>query len=664
LAEDAFPVSGTIDPKVFPFLLMDLNRQGATGSLKVDGPTYQKALYFRGGRVLFGSSNDPKDQLGSILIESGRVTPEQIEDVNTKVGPGNPLAKVLAESGFVSQRELSEAARAKVERILSDVLSYDTGSFDFEDGVLPKGAVDLKLAPDKLVLAAVRRIPDRAFVLRHIGGLDAVLSPTADASTRLHDLQAETSRLPEFLDGNRNLKDVAAAARLDEFEAAKVACGLMFLGLVERPAGQAPAAESGFAIVGDEEDLDLSQTARMAFVPEIGMGAPEEPKSPPAAELAFDPDRFAQPATPTLRSAPPDTVFIEPPMTAARPPEPPPPPEPTVSPEAPTLVAPPLVAPPAARRKVPSDTNPPSRPAADIRLPSLGDTGFEAAGAETLPKSKPPSRDDLAALDALLHSRSLEGPLTPLQKPQDPRWEPRFGHQPARPIRGRRAGGGMGRTLAIGLGLLLLVGALGAVGWFQFFRERPTPQRVAGPVRPSPVSTTTLPATLPTTLPAAADSTPAPAASTGAAVPATTLPRSASPMPAPAATPAATPAPPAARETSGGSLADARNAFQRGEFPRAARDFASSLRKSGPGSYSVQLLVACSEETLQKAVQSVAAHELFILPVDYRGRSCYRVCWGIYESEALARSATREIPDYFRKGGASPKPVATAAILP
>ena len=41
---DAFPISGTIDPKAFPYLLMDLQRHGATGSLKVEGPSYQKAL--------------------------------------------------------------------------------------------------------------------------------------------------------------------------------------------------------------------------------------------------------------------------------------------------------------------------------------------------------------------------------------------------------------------------------------------------------------------------------------------------------------------------------------------------------------------------------------------------------------------------------------------
>ena len=63
---------------------------------------------------------------------------------------------VLADTGYVSQRELSDAARAKVESILSDVIAYTAGNFEFEDGVLPKGAVDLKLPTERLVLAARR----------------------------------------------------------------------------------------------------------------------------------------------------------------------------------------------------------------------------------------------------------------------------------------------------------------------------------------------------------------------------------------------------------------------------------------------------------------------------------------------------------------------------
>ena len=229
---ESFPISGNIDPKSFPFLLMDLHRQGATGSLKVEGPSYPKALYYRSGRILFGSSNDPKDQLGAILIENGKITAEQLADVNTKVGPGNPLAKVLAESGFVSQRELGEAARIKVERILSDIIGYTTGAFEFEDGVLPKGAVDLKLATEKLVLASVRRIADRAFVLRHLEGLDVVLGAPA-RGPRWPRCARTSGDLPNHLDGHRSLKEAARLARIDEFDAAKIACGLLFLGLVE-----------------------------------------------------------------------------------------------------------------------------------------------------------------------------------------------------------------------------------------------------------------------------------------------------------------------------------------------------------------------------------------------------------------------------------------------
>src|SRR5260221_4232855 len=95
---EAFPVSGNIDPTTFPFLLMDLHRRGATGSLKVEGPSHPKALYFRGGRILFGASNDPKDQLGSILIDQAKITQQQLEDLNAKVGPRNPSAKYPAQT--------------------------------------------------------------------------------------------------------------------------------------------------------------------------------------------------------------------------------------------------------------------------------------------------------------------------------------------------------------------------------------------------------------------------------------------------------------------------------------------------------------------------------------------------------------------------------------
>lgn len=639
---EAFPVSGSIDPQTFPFVVLEFHRRGATGSLKVEGPTHHKAIYFRGGRMLFASSNDPKDQLGAILIESGKLTPEQLEDVNTKVGPGNPLAKVLSESGFVNNRELSEAARAKVERILSNVIAYESGSFEFEDGVLPKGAVDLKLPTEKVALAAVRRITDRGFVLRYIDDLQVVLSPNPAAADRLTDLQAEVGGLADHLDG-LTLKEAAAAARLDEFDAAKIACALLFLGLVER-ATHEPAledAEPAFDVPTAGDELDLSQTARVAFTevdePElmtasIPMGEPEAPAFHPARTLADPgPQPLFEPSS--LTESVPEPQFVATPVEERQEELPPPRDDAARAPES----------------FSPADYTPswsprPNYPETDLESETPSPTDSSP------PSASPPSREDLAALDTLMNARSIEGPLMPLDKPpaKDGGWEPRFGSRPS----AESHGGGHGRAILLGVGALLATGAL-AIAWLNNRgATAPTSTAATDVSPPAPATTLTTPTPVPTE-------------------PASTLP-SAAALPSTPPTTVRPPTPAAPRATPGAartnepkpSLATARTLLQNGQFPEAARGFAANLKGTAKSSYSLQLLVACSEETLQKAVSSVTAQELFIVPVQYKGHACYRVCWGMYDTEGRARSAAHGVPDYFRKGGARPKTVATSVILP
>jgi len=684
---DALPISGQIDPKAFPYLLMDLHRHGATGSLKVDGPSYQKALYYRGGRILFGSSNDPRDQLGSILIEEGKLTPEQLEDVNAKVGPGSPLAKVLADSGYVSQRELGEAARTKVERILSDVIAYETGSFEFEDGVLPKGAVDLKLSTERLVLAAVRRLDDRSFVLRHLGGLDVVLEPCAETDADAAEIQSETTVLLSQIDGRRTLKEAASISPLEEFETAKLACALLFLGIIQKSGGGVAAPTP---VVAESDDLDLAGTARLAFGDSRAGRVAANPLADavlpaPAAEAQpfFIPDSkelpqqqetvgfaFSNPASmvepepeldPTSFMAPPpdpDPPTIAPhlpptivggpmsePNRQARSSEPPPPPRPQ-APNPAVRGALPLVPPPS--RTPP----PPSVP--DIEVPPP-------------PAASRPSKEDLAALDALLNSQPSEGPLTPLEKPSAVRlqqpWEPRFGPQSGggrRPQTGSRV-----MPIALAAAGVVIVTAGAAGGWYWYsMRNKPAakPPNVAA-VRPtlSPTTLAAAPATDPAagTGPSAAPITTAAAATPAPATPTTIFPASA---PSPTAPPPKATSKPGTT-AGGGSVAEARSLMSKGDLSQAAHPFANNL-KTSTASYSVQLLVACSGDTVEKAVHNVQAQELFILPVNYKGRDCYRVCWGLYDSEAGASSAARSVPDYFMSGGAKPKVVPTSSILP
>jgi len=653
MVADSLPISGQIDPKSFPYLLVDLYRQGATGSLKVDGANHQKALYFRAGKVLFASSNDPKDQLGAILVESGKITEAQLDDVNQKVGQGNPLAKALSDSGVVSQRELSDAARAKVERILSDVISYDEGSFEFEDGVLPKGAVDLKLAPERLFIAAVRRVADRAFVLRHLDGLNVVLSPKPELRERLSEIESEVGGLPDHLDGMATLKDVASRIAVDEFDAAKIACGLLFLGLIEKGATAESAEASPFFMPAEEGgELDLSGGGAPQFggleadaSPSISFDDPQPSVSFAPEPETVEPSELLSPPQPAFASKSDETLvmgdlpsfsFAELSAPAKEPtPEPPPPPPPTQvgGGTGPLKIIPP---PKAAER-----TRPPQRP----------------------------SKDDLAALDELLGKKSPEGPLTPIAKPAD-EWKPQF--LPAKETsRGKKRSSDGGKFLLMG-GAALVVALLLGGGYYYWTTMAAAPVKVAA--QPSPTATTLAPAR---TL-AGAPSTEPPAAS---AAPTTTAP-AATPTPAPPTTLAAKPTPPAAttpekppvtttpaKPTAAtakpavppGGLGHARALLRKGQFPEAANAFLAGL-KAGKDPYALQILVACSADTLEKANVATAADDLFIVPVHYKGKDCYRVGWGVYDTEAKANAGARSVPAYFKEGGAKPKVVTITEI--
>ena len=74
----------------------------------------------------------------------------------------------------------------------------------------------------------------------------------------------------------------------------------------------------------------------------------------------------------------------------------------------------------------------------------------------------------------------------------------------------------------------------------------------------------------------------------------------------------------------------------------AARAFATHAK--GSGTHTLQVLVACVGETVTKAINSVDDAALFIVPLKLNGRSCYRVCFGLFDSEAAAQAAAGSVP--------------------
>jgi len=46
------------------------------------------------------------------------------------------------------------------------------------------------------------------------------------------------------------------------------------------------------------------------------------------------------------------------------------------------------------------------------------------------------------------------------------------------------------------------------------------------------------------------------------------------------------------------------------------------------------------------------------------GRSCYRICWGVYPDRPAAEAALGGVPAYYRQNGSRPRVSPLAEILP
>ena len=104
-------------------------------------------------------------------------------------------------------------------------------------------------------------------------------------------------------------------------------------------------------------------------------------------------------------------------------------------------------------------------------------------------------------------------------------------------------------------------------------------------------------------------------------------------------------------------------AFQQGDFARAAQLWRDGYVPSQRDGYTLQVLAACEISTLERLrTQVQPSGRLFVVPTEIGGRRCYRVAWGVYADPAAAEAALSGVPPYFTAGGGRPVPVSMARL--
>jgi len=621
----SFAEKGAVQDIEPAFFVGYLHQLKATGTLKFEDAPIQRAVYFRDGRILFSSSNAPEDQLGAILIAGGKISQEQFDALVTALEPKQSIAAALAQGGHVSQRDIGDAARRKVEQIVGSCCAQTTGRYEFEDGVLPKGALDLKLTTEKVLVSTFEVLEPSGFLTRVLKSPMAVL-----AQGEIVPADPDLARLREALDGMSSLADIGGTVGLPLAATEARAAVLVVLGAAS-------------VVTSQIESMRLPDTGETSpDLPALNLTDDSEPleAEPLEAEpLEAETIGFGQVSSGLGLSADTDSTLVMGGMEAA---------SPDPSAEATLIMGSGLIPKPA----------------------DPDETGSLRAGS-VRPRA---TTQDLDAVKELIGAPAPSPRPASSAIPQK-HWEPVLstaGRQ-GRKETGLSAVFHNPMVRRVG-GVVLLVAVIG-FGWMAYMASQ-TSQRVDRPA-PAPSAAATVAAVTPAGDPAgssalapppvAATTAPSSAGSPAAQPSATPLAR-ATPKPpsTPTPRPVSTPPPAVARSTPAPAPAvvgSGYDAMKAGRLSDAATIFTSAARTRS-GEFSVQLLVACSAQTVEKALMNDPSIDLLVLPATVGGKPCFRMMRGFYRTEEEASRAVLALPPYYVVEGAKPRAVAIRTVLP
>jgi tetratricopeptide (TPR) repeat protein len=287
------------------FQLLDLSQK--TGTLRVfsEPRADEGRVFFSNGKVVFASIRSSATPTEITLLNAGRITEADLTRARaskTNGRAGSDIVDLLVDIGAISQKELERQLKLHIESVVFELMSWSEGFFSFQERTRDHMPANARVAvsTESLLMEGARRIdewsriadivpnalviPELAPVLPHGDGQNAIGGPMLDLLP--HEWQVLT-----MIDGERDLRSIAASLGCDEFETAKIAYGLATTGIISlrRPA----RVSAELAVAGVDARLSLARSLTRAreyhqAVDELRRALREDPLMPAVyLDLAF-----------------------------------------------------------------------------------------------------------------------------------------------------------------------------------------------------------------------------------------------------------------------------------------------------------------------------------------------------------------------------------------
>ncbi len=221
------------------FQLLDLSRK--TGVLRVvsDIRHNRGTVYFDRGAVVYAEVESSTHPIGSMLVQSGRVSALDIQRATElqKEGDKRLLGEILVDIGAISAQDLAEQVKQQIEEVTFDMMNWREGYFSFteglDDGVPLK--TNVRIPTEALLMEGARRIDEWSRIERKItdlGLIPRLASVAEDSDPGMLNLLPVEWEVLVAIDNETDIRGIAKNLGKSEFDVAKIIFGLESAGVI------------------------------------------------------------------------------------------------------------------------------------------------------------------------------------------------------------------------------------------------------------------------------------------------------------------------------------------------------------------------------------------------------------------------------------------------
>jgi len=236
-------LKGNLSDFSFVQLLNLINLAKKTGALTIESGNWNVKLFFRNGKLSSAFLGRESVPIVRIMARARLLSGSQAASLAEKYkNLGDKEAGIsLMNSGHLTQGQIFSGIEFYLKEIVRTLFTWHEGAFDFWISELPpKEVIQVDLGLESLILEGSRQIRELEDLTSEIPSLDMSLRFTERSSVDFHQLNLNGAewRVVSFINPNSTMRQIAAAARLNEIEIRRIVYNLLQAGLVEivRPA--------------------------------------------------------------------------------------------------------------------------------------------------------------------------------------------------------------------------------------------------------------------------------------------------------------------------------------------------------------------------------------------------------------------------------------------